>query len=332
MTSKSSHEAATKLSEHGFDISTRGAIVMAVYKPAEVLLRRQLESLRRQTLVNWTAYLGIDGADHEVRRMLERLVADNARFHIIEFDLNVGVYKNFERLLKLVPASARWVALCDQDDYWYPQKLERLVPLLSSEVAAAMGQARLVDGRDRPLGHTHRHQVGPFSLLMLNQVSGCFVVLRRDVCDRADPFPPSVPLAIHDHWLAVVASWTGHVVVVEESLQDYVQHAGNAIGERPVRPLMSSLGALVREPKSLEVNAIQPWLWRVTLARGVARRFRDTPRSLRDLASGHLTGGIASGLAGCVRRGEMAPQIALALAIGGLTARLFRSADKVAAA
>lgn len=324
MTSKICRPAPATACEAKFDNSTLGAIVMAVYRPSEDLLRRQLESLKRQTVVNWTAHLGIDGADREARCMLERLVGDDSRFHITEFDLNVGVYKNFERLLRRVSPSARWVALCDQDDYWYADKLERLVPLLSSEVSAAMGQARVVDEYERLIGYTERRQVGPFSLLMLNQMSGCFVVLRRDVCDQAVPFPPYVPSAIHDHWLGVVASWVGHVVVVDESLQDYVQHAGNSIGERPLR----SLRSVICEPNSLEVNAIHPWLWRVTLAGGLARRFRDTPVSLRDLAAGRLTVSIASGLAGCVQRGEIAPQIALALTVGGLLARISRPANQ----
>ena len=32
----------------------------------------------------------------------------------------LGFYRNFERALSMVPPSADYVTLCDQDDYWHP--------------------------------------------------------------------------------------------------------------------------------------------------------------------------------------------------------------------
>ena len=65
-----------------------------------------------------------------MRRLVAEIVGDDPRFEVIGWDDNLGFYLNFERLLLAVPDDAAWVALSDQDDRWYPDKLERLVPLL----------------------------------------------------------------------------------------------------------------------------------------------------------------------------------------------------------
>ena len=96
-----------------------GVVVMAVYRPDPVLLERQIESLRIQTVADWRCMIGIDGADSETHHLLKDLTGDDARFEVSEYADNVGVYRHFERLLREVDGDAAWVALADQDDYWY---------------------------------------------------------------------------------------------------------------------------------------------------------------------------------------------------------------------
>src|SRR5690349_14521414 len=101
---------------------------MAVYKPDPILLRRQVESLQRQTLTDWNCLVGIDGMDAGAFSALKQVVQDDNRFQIVEYETRVGFYHNFERVLAQVPRHAAWVALSDQDDVWHPEKLEKLVP------------------------------------------------------------------------------------------------------------------------------------------------------------------------------------------------------------
>ena len=49
------------------------------------------------------------------------------RFRLIENDQRVGFYHNFERALNNVPDECSFVALSDQDDFWYANKLTTLV-------------------------------------------------------------------------------------------------------------------------------------------------------------------------------------------------------------
>mgnify|MGYP003292773655 CR=1 FL=1 len=109
---------------------------MATYEPAIDLFRRQIESIRVQTHHKWVCVISDDCSSPERWREIEREVAGDLRFEASRSERRLGFYRNFERVLAMVPADAPLVALCDQDDRWHPEKLERL--------SAALGPAQLV--------------------------------------------------------------------------------------------------------------------------------------------------------------------------------------------
>lgn len=210
-----------------------GAIALAAYEPDPQLFARQLRSLQDQTLGDFVCIVSADGGAGRVRELVDDATAGDARFRVVGFDERVGFYRNFERALAEVSHEATWVALSDQDDVWHPNKLDRLVPLLADHTIVS-GQARVVEF---PSGRvieptTHRRTVDALSLTATNQFSGAMSVFRREVLDLAVPFP-GMPtrVEVHDHWLAVCAAVLGSTLVVDDVLQDYVQHAGNVLGE-----------------------------------------------------------------------------------------------------
>ena len=92
--------------------------------------------------------------------------------HGAEFDENVGVYRHFERLLKEVPDGSPWVALSDQDDRWFPDELERMLPHLPVN-GAVVAQARVVDDAQHVLRETTaRHPTDLPGLFLQNEVTG----------------------------------------------------------------------------------------------------------------------------------------------------------------
>ncbi len=218
-----------------------GAVILAAYKPQPELFRRQLLSIQRQSHTEFHCLIAADGDPGDVRQLVERIVGDDSRFRVIGFDDNVGFYRNFERALAACPEEARWVALSDQDDEWFPGRLSILLPALERTVLASC-QARVVayPSGETIAASTSRRNVSPAELVLDNQFTGAFCVFRRELLERALPFPVwHGPTAAHDHWLGLVATFSGGARVLDDVLQNYVQHDRNVMGEntRDTRPI-----------------------------------------------------------------------------------------------
>lgn len=212
---------------------SRGTIVLAAYKPDPDLFARQLTSLQNQTLTDFDCIISADGEHQAVQQLTSAIVGDDDRFRVVGFDDRLGFYRNFERGLAHVPSDAAWVALSDQDDLWHEHKLETLVPHLRTHTMVS-GQARVVEYPSGRVIHssTGRRTASALDVMAINQFSGAMSVFRREVLDLALPFPGmAVRTEVHDHWLAVCAALLGPTMIVDEALQDYVQHGGNVIGE-----------------------------------------------------------------------------------------------------
>lgn len=269
-----------------------GYVVMAVFRPDPAHLAEQVASLRGQTVTDWRCLVGVDGADPEAVRAVESACDGDSRFTVIEHQVNVGHYRQFERLLGDVPRSAEWVALCDQDDVWCADKLERLTPLLAS-VSLAQGEAVAVSphGSRRSSRRTH---LGLSALLTDNQVTGSFSVLSPEVLELALPFPAPTAAAYHDHWLGVCAHVLRGVATRHVVVQTYRQHDRNVIGEPVAGQLMSRMRGLVRAAGSVKPSAVldevrrERFGWRVRVARTVLDRTepRDRDRAVLEAFAG----------------------------------------------
>ena len=210
------------------------AICMATHEPPAELLRRQLDSLRAQTHDDWICLISDDASGGERFAALETAIDGDRRFVVSRSDRRLGAYENFHRALRMVPGEVPYVALCDQDDRWHPDKLSTLLE--------ALGDANLVFSDMRitapdgtliaPTYWTRRqpNHANFASLLLGNSVTGAASLFPRRLLDQALPFPPRLGNLYHDHWLALVARALGEIAYVPRPLYDYVQHPEAVIG------------------------------------------------------------------------------------------------------
>lgn len=211
------------------------AICIATYDPPPALLERQLESIRGQSHGRWICLISDDcSTQHSFDRLCSMIDGD-ARFAVSRSSRRLGFYGNFERALAMVPSEADFVALCDQDDRWYPEKLAVLLDgvgdatLIYSDMRVVEDSGRVVSesywSRRRRNNHTNLA-----SLLLANTVTGAASLFPRHLLDAALPFPPPFRKSYHDHWLASVALATGRISYVDRPLYDYVQHGTAVLG------------------------------------------------------------------------------------------------------
>jgi hypothetical protein len=216
-------------------------VILPVFRPVESWFSLQLRSILAQSEVPFRIWVCNDGPD-DGGLTVARQMAD-PRVSILTFAKRVGIPANVERGLKAALAEASagdLFAFSDQDDVWHPEKLRKgALALPETPVAASTHDARVIDADGLILApslkayekrHDHLDQL---TLLIANSVSGMTILTTRSAIERSLPFPVEIPNLLHDWWLALVVSGVGAIKRIDESLIDYRQHGGNAVGAKP---------------------------------------------------------------------------------------------------
>jgi hypothetical protein len=215
-------------------------VALASYKPDLKLFAIQLRSILAQTHTNWVCVITSDTplapvlADSD----LVMILAD-PRFVVRENSARLGHKKNFEAAVKLlIEKNPDAVAFSDQDDLWYPWKLERLLEDYRKLPPFSLVQSDMdliYDGSDVPTGQSgwevERRGVDQSAvpdLLVRNVVAGCALLMDAELA-RLYPIIPD-EFDYHDHWYAALAATLGKIVSIPDRLYAYRQHSVNVVG------------------------------------------------------------------------------------------------------
>ena len=197
-------------------------------------LQQQLDSLYAQTYPQIRILARDDGSCDTTRMILEREQA-GGRVELLAGHDNLGAAGSFFELLKQAARThTRYVAFCDQDDVWLPEKLSRAVAMLSAnhDGRAAMYCSRLeiVDANLAHLGYTPEQKRLGFGNALIESVAvGCTIVLNREAIDLiCEKMPASV--LVHDWWCYLVLSCFGEIVFDRDAHIKYRQHGNNTFG------------------------------------------------------------------------------------------------------
>jgi glycosyltransferase involved in cell wall biosynthesis len=210
------------------------AICMATYNPPPELFHQQIESIRAQTHTNWMCVISDDCSDETGAATIRAEIGEDPRFRVSRAPRRLGFYGNFERALALAPREAAFIAMADQDDRWYPDKLQQLLEAIG-EAQLVYSDQRVVARDGQILSETYwstrrNNHESLLSLLVANSVTGAASLLRRELLDDVLPFPPAQFAHFHDHWIALVARARGRIEFVSHPLYDYVQHHAASLG------------------------------------------------------------------------------------------------------
>ena len=212
------------------------SICMAVYRPDERYFLEQLKSIDAQTYPDLELLILEDcgGNGEEIRRLVEATVK-KVPVVFQSNDRNLGSNETFARLTER--ARGEYLAFCDQDDVWEPEKIASLVALMEEGVTLAYSDLSVIDGEGRLLYASFqqkrrrvRHLSGnglyPF-FIRRNCVTGCTMLVQSQVAKRALPLPGAY---VHDHWLALRAAVEGRIAYCPRPLVRYRLHGHNQIG------------------------------------------------------------------------------------------------------
>lgn len=213
---------------------------MATYNGARYLAG-QLQSILAGTMLPDEIVISDDGSSDETLEIVRQIAsASPVPITLLTPAERRGPSGNFERALEAT--TGQIIALCDQDDLWHVDRLERAVEAFRGRGALLQhADARLVDRDGAPLGSTLLTTLSVSSaeraalasgrafaaLLRRNLVTGATVILDRNLLPLALPVPPGW---LHDEWLAIVAAAHDSTQLLPQAVIDYRQHGANEVG------------------------------------------------------------------------------------------------------
>jgi glycosyltransferase involved in cell wall biosynthesis len=282
-------------------------VLLATYNGAKYL-EAQLDSIWAQTHRNLRLLVSDDGSSDATLAILDRYRARFGERLVVlpHASRGHGVVRNFENLMaaSLRDGVADWAVFSDQDDVWLPRKIEAsLQEMVRLEEGGGRGMPCLVHGDltvvDENLNvisdsfaayqRMDPRQCSPLSLLSVNEVTGCTMMVNRTLLQMALPLPADA--IMHDWWCALV-SGSGRRSFLGTPQILYRQHGANQLGARDrslgtrlLRFLTSGRGVVRRvrslgEGTYLQARALQQRLRALGLDEGYVSKYlawRDGP-------------------------------------------------------
>lgn len=121
------------------------SVILPVFN-GEQTLKSTLDSLVAQTFEDFEVIACIDGTKDHSKQILEGYV-NFKRLTIIENEFNLGIGSTMNRLV--AQATGLYIAVAEQDDFYYPDRLKLQVDLLDSnkEIGLVSGISEFSDGQ-----------------------------------------------------------------------------------------------------------------------------------------------------------------------------------------
>lgn len=231
------------------------SVVIATYNGA-AYLRKQLDSIAAQTFPVHEVIIQDDCSDDETAAIIQSYSL-KLPIKFFKNPKNLGYIRNFESAL--AKAEGEFIALCDQDDLWTPEKLELLMGKIGTK-SLVYANSALIDSDGNPMGKTLSEKLrnrfieapSPLCFVYDNCISAHAILFRRSLLKHLFPFPEHL---YFDAWIAACAASQEGIGYVNESLVGYRQHASNtlSIHHKPKRSFLEKLFS--KEAKKREEHA-----------------------------------------------------------------------------
>jgi len=255
------------------------SVVIPAYN-AEQYIRMAIESCLRQTYAPIEIIVVDDGSTDGTAAVAESLSSPVRVVHLPE---NMGLSTARNRGVQA--STGDWVALLDADDWYFPDKLERLrrCALENRQAALIYSGFRIiaVDGSEGDGLFISPSELLPM-LRYRNRMNVSSVMMRRDVFDALGGFDPKLRAAEDwDLWLRIAAHCSVEVfAAVPEPLVVYRRVPGS-LGSSAMR-FFRVRKSIMKSSCLFGTSGVSRALWRRKI---LAFNYFDTAQSLREEGS-----------------------------------------------
>lgn len=206
----------------------RVKILMSTFN-GEAWVEKQLESICGQIDCVIEVVVRDDGSTDNTRSILNQK-QQTLGIHVI-FGNNVGPASSYLQLLRSTPCDD-FIALADQDDIWFPNKISRAVRMLSqfSEVPA-LYCSNVEFLSDDDLNSKYSDLPAPEipKNFFQNSGMGCTIVLNNKA-HKLIKKSSGLGMIMHDWYIFLIVSMTGKIIFDENPYMLYRLHPKQAIG------------------------------------------------------------------------------------------------------
>lgn len=245
------------------------SVVLCTYNGSRYL-EKQLNSILNQSYEIEEIIIVDDCSTDSTRDILVKYHNEYSKIKLFFNEKNLGSNDSFKYAVSL--ATNDYIALCDQDDIWYTNKIEVQMHSIVTSIFFEDGKP-LVSFHDLCLMDqndtiTHQsfwklHKFNPFTFtfrksLIFNIVTGCTCIINKKMmeemikCDMRD-------IIMHDYLIALIGYGFGNIIYINEPLMYYRSHVGT-VTEKETVSITNRIRSFVKRVKSgtyLMPNIIQ---------------------------------------------------------------------------
>ncbi|MBQ7101725.1 MAG: glycosyltransferase [Clostridia bacterium] len=205
------------------------SVLLAAYN-GEMYISEQISSILPQLGEDDELIISDDSPNGNTLAAVESFLADG-RVKYVKGPQK-GVDANKEFLFGVCTGDVAF--LCDQDDVWLPDKVEKVMAQINSGAGCVLHNAYLTDADLNKTGQTlfgtRNAGKGIIRNILKNCYTGSCMALTRQAFTVALPFPKDIPM--HDQWLGLVCEKTVKTVLLDEPLILWRRNEGSMTGGR----------------------------------------------------------------------------------------------------
>lgn len=193
------------------------SVVMATYN-GEKYIREQIDSILNQSYPIYELIIQDDCSTDSTPDICREYEAKHRNIHFYENEHNLGFNENFRTAS--MRATGDFVALSDQDDVWFPQKIEKQVVSIDNYDICTTGISRgtdLTNAKEEP----YRSDPRPTAHFFIAPL-GHTMLLRRDFIQLKSNWEGK---STFDTNLTLHADWNNGIKNIEEPLNFHRMHA-----------------------------------------------------------------------------------------------------------
>lgn len=207
-------------------------VAMCTYNAAKYI-GEQLESLLNQSYDNFRIVIYDDCSSDDTVDIIRKSMDKDNRIELHVNEENLGPALNFKSIIQGC-SGADYLFLCDQDDVWDLHKIETMLNTVREKES--------VDNKPYLIAHNYNisdennavlykkciQSVYFYDLIMKPQIPGCCMLLNHAALQLVKWNKCNI--SMHDWYISLIIALYGEIVIVDEPLINYRQHANNQIG------------------------------------------------------------------------------------------------------